>query len=576
MRKSFFKKTLCVVLVLCSLMGVAACRNKGGKTDKVDISSEIEAIYSGNVDKITLEWMIPTQQSIQAAKTPAVIAAAQKFNINLVLKEDPVGTHTTKVTLGLSSKTLPDIISWVPTSNAKTYGPYGAYVNLKLYENEMPNFTAIRNSAIAGDPSNYNILYDVSGNYYSTPHYLTEPINLFDFGIDLAAFRDVKQRHNLTWIDDECPTTWDEIEQVLVIYKQEYEATSTYKCYPLTFRNLQSMSKELQLFVESYTEGQASTLDFYAFNEEEDKFEFAPCMDGYYEAVMKYQDWYKKGLISPDKTVDENNLKNQLRYGDCIMIGDYIGGWSGINYIQKYIGYKMYPLQIPQAEGKDRTMGRQPHNFDMLVGTALNGDLTKDPERLARAIVFLDYLYSEEFIESVWFNDDVTTKSVPEDKVNASLWDRLQYFEYNSDTVYNTSEDFDYQTLKDTYFPWSICNGFVDLQDERPRPDQPGTKAYTNYRDNVLRAPYKEGYDRETSEYKYGAAPTVLLTEKEQERVLELETAVLERFRLYIADFAEGTNSEKGITWESFINELLSKGGTEMINIYNTAYKRGK
>ncbi|MBO4541287.1 MAG: hypothetical protein J5736_04850, partial [Bacilli bacterium] len=334
-------------------------------------------------------------------------------------------------------------------------------------------------------------------------------------------------------------------------------------------------AKELQLFVESFTEGQATTLDFYAFNEAEDKFEFAPTMAGYKEAVAKYADWSKKGLISPDKTADENNLKNQIYYGDVIMLADYIGGWSGMNYIQRDVGYKLAPIQIPKAEGKRRVLGREPHNFDYQVGTALNRSLTKDKEKMARAIVFLDYLYSDEFTETLWYNDDVTTKNVPADKVDLPLEDRIQYFRYNDDTVYNFSEGFDYLKIKDTYFPWSLCNSLRDFQEERPDPNKEATSWYIDYRDNVLRAPYKEGYDRATSPYIYGKAPTVLLTNQEQETVLNLETAVLDRYKLSIADFAEG---KKNLTdeWDAFLQTLLRNGGQEMIEIYNRAYQRAK
>lgn len=577
MKNKCIKNIVCAITALVFMFAFAGCGGvKPGDESKVDISSYIADIDSGNTDRITLTWMIPTQQSIVLSNTPAIKAAAEKFNINLVIKEEPYATHNNNLTLGLAGNTLTDIISWVSSANANANGPVGAYVNLRLYEEEMKNFTALRNAAVVKDADNRNILYNSDGNYYITPHYLDEPINLFDFGINISAFKEIKNKHNLTWKNEEEPSTWDEVEEVLTHYKNDKQTTDTKnKYYPLTYRNFQSMSMELQLFVESYTQAQATTLDFFGFNEAEDKFEFALNVEGYKEGVAKYADWYKKGLISPDKTADENNLKNQLYYGDCIMIGDYIGGWSGINYIQKDVGYKMYPLQNLQAPGKRRIVGRELHNFDSQVGTALNRNLTKNPEKLARAIIFLDYLYSDEFAETLWFNDNVTTKAVPDDKMSAPLSERKKYFTYNNDTVYNFSDGFDYQSLSSTYFPWSLCNGFIDYQDERPNPNNAATAEYINYRDNKLRAKYKEGYDRATTEYLYGKLPSVLLTTDEQERALMLETSVLEQYKLGISDFAEGKKNFEG-DWNSFVNKLLSTGGREMIEIYNTAYNRGK
>ncbi|MGN1100422.1 MAG: hypothetical protein ACI4S9_08760 [Christensenellales bacterium] len=572
------KKAVCIILTTLLLLSLPACSQNntpGGKQQKVDISQYVAEVRNGSAEKLTLTWMIPTQQSKAINTIPSILAAAAKFNINLVVKEEPVSTHNEKLTLGLSDNSLTDIISWVSTSNANANGPVGAYVDLSLYEDEMENFTAIRDNCIAENPNNYNVLYNSEGSYYVTPHYLTDPINLFDFSINLQEFKRIKEKYNLTWTNPDEPSTWAEIEEVLIKYKEEYEANIDYECYPLTFRNFQSTAKELQLFVESYTAAEASTLDFFGFDESEDEFVFAPAMEGYKKGVAQYADWFKKGLISPDKTVDENNLKNQIKFGDVIMIADYIGGWSGMNYLQRDTGYVIYPLQIPKAEGMKRILGREVTNFDSLVGTALNSKLLDNPEKLARAVLFLDYLYSDAFTEDLWFNDDVTTKNVPAEYENSPLSVRKAYFTYNNNTVYNTSTNFDYTSMNNKYFPWNICNGFVDLQDERPNPNIEATANYINYRDNVLRAPYKEGYDRETSDYVYGKCPTVLLTASEQKKVLQYETTVTDKYRIYISEFAEG---KKNMTtdWDAFVQELLNAGGAQMIEIYNNAYRRAR
>ncbi|MBO4540636.1 MAG: hypothetical protein J5736_01490, partial [Bacilli bacterium] len=234
----FLKKKAPFVCMLL-LTSLAACSGGGAsaKEDKIDLSAEIAAINEGKIDRITLTWMLPTQQSLVLGNTPAIKAAAEKFDINLVLKEEPAGTHLQNLTLGLAGNTLTDIISWVSNANANTYGPVGAYVNLRLYEEEMKNFSNLRDKAVAKDKYNYNILYNTDGDYYITPHYLDTPINLFDFGINRSAFLQMKQKYNLVW-QEELPSTWDEIEQVLTRYKQDYEAENPkYECFPLTFRN---------------------------------------------------------------------------------------------------------------------------------------------------------------------------------------------------------------------------------------------------------------------------------------------------------------------------------------------------
>jgi len=48
---------------------------------------------------------------------------------------------------------------------------------------------------------------------------------------------------------------------------------------------------------------------------------------------------------------------------------------------------------------------------------------------------------------------------------------------------------------------------------------------------------------------------------------------VLEQFKLKISDFTEGKSNFTS-DWDDFVDYLLSKGGREMIEIYNRAYKR--
>ena len=529
-------KLLAVVLGgMMGLMLLTGCMNRGSGS----VVPVVEPDFSLE-NKLTISWLIPSQQSIKLKDIPLIKNVEEKFNVNLEIEELSVSLHNEQVDLRLGAKNQSDITSWVTMAHCNENGSIGAYINFAPYLDDMPNFKALVDDAIAENPYNENVLYNTEGNLFGLPHYMTDPINLFDFSYNKEAFAEVGYDN---------PTTWSEVKAALLALKEKY-STPEREIYPLSFRNHGTVTIPLQLFVESFTEAQASTLDFIGFDIESDQFKFALEVPGYKEGVLFFADLYTSGLIDPEYiTNDEDVLKNRVRNERVFMIADYIGGWSGSTTISDYIGYKLYPMAIPKAEGKKQVVGRRLTNFDSTVATALKGELANDPTRLGRCLMILDYIYSEEFFEMQWYNEDVADKN--EDGT----------YTYK-DNVYDTEGD--YQTLRDTYFPWNINACFQDTQDERPDPDT--LQPYINYRDNILRG--------EGSEDRYGVYPIVNFTPTEQRRINQLVAAINDQYRLSIADFAEGKKGEE--EWDDFVNTLIDYGADDLIKIYNDAYVRYK
>lgn len=530
------KKLLSVALgAIMSLAVFSGCRN-GGSGGVVPV---VEPDFSLD-QKLTITWLIPSQQSVKLKDIPLIKNVEEKFNVNLQIEELSTSLHSEQVGLRLSAHNQSDITSWVTMAHCNENGAIGAYIDIAPYLDDMPNFSALVDSAIEENPYNENVLYNTEGNIFGLPHYMTDPINLFDFSYNKAAFAEVGYEN---------PTTWAEVKAALVALKEKY-STPDREIYPLSFRNHGTVTIPLQLFVESFTEAQASTLDFIGFDAEADEFKFALEVPGYKEGVMFFADLYKSGLIDPEYvTNDEDVLKNRVRNDRVFMIADYIGGWTGSTTISDYIGYKLYPLPIPQAEGKKQVVGRRLTNFDSTVATALKGELANDPTRLGRCLLILDYIYSEEFFEMQWFNGAVADQN--EDGT----------YTYK-DIVYDTEGD--YQTLRDTYFPWNINACFQDTQDERPDPDT--LQPYIEYRDTVLRG--------EGSEDRYGVFPIVSFTPTEQRRINTIVESINDQYRLSIADFAEGKKGEA--EWDAFVSNLKGYGADDLIQIYNNAYTRYK
>ena len=519
-------KTKMIALISCCAMvtnlfsGCGDNTQTNGKKVDPDMSTQ---------NKITLSWMIPTQQGITLQQTPLFKNICEKLNIEIELTELPVSQHAEKKKLLISSKQVPDIMSWVTSDEAAQYGPVGAFLELSQYLDNMPSFKEKVEATIQEDATNKYTLYTADNQMYLTPHYQVDPIPIFDFSYVKSAFDDV----GTTNLD-----TWDDVYSALKKLKQKYPDE-----YPLGFRNNGDMKKPLELFVLSFTGGMATSLDYVGFDYNKKEFVFAPELDGYQNAVAFFEKLYEEKLIHPEYTVmDEQMLKTRVKKGKISMLADYVGGWTGVPSIMKDVDNKLVPLKTPQAKGQPKVIGRQLTKFDKSVGTVLNSNIASDKGKLGRCLQFLDYLYSDEFYDVQWHHPDVTDK----------VGDIYQY----KDSVYDIEGE--YQVLKDTYFPWSMAATFQDACDERPKPGSD----YQIYRDEYLR-----GAD---SKELYKENPTVPFTQQQQTEVNKCISKIDDRYGVKISEFAEGKRPMS--EWDDFVKELKDAGGTRLIELYNQAY----
>lgn len=511
-------------LTLCSLF--VGCGTGGIKEDPyVQPNFDLS-------EKITISWMIPTQQGLALSETPMFKAIEEKLNIEIELIEMPVAQFEEKKKLNIASKDLPDMMSWTKGSEANEYGPLGAFVELSRYLEYMPSLQEKINTAISESENVRYAVYNADNKMYMTPHYLVDPIPIFDFSYVKSEF-DALGYTELN--------TWDDVYNALKAWKAQNPDQ-----YPLGFRNHGTLKETLRLFVESFTGARATTLDYTGYDYDINQFVFALDVDGYKDAVAYFAKLYTEGLVHPDYTImDEQMLKTRIKRGKIVMIADYIGGWTGIPSIMRDVDHKLYPLATPKAEGQDVVIGREIPVFDSSVGTVLNHNITSDPVKLGRCLLFLDYLYSSEFFEIQWHNPDVTVQNADGS------------YTYK-DVVYDLEGD--YGLMKDTYFPWSMAANFQDAMEERPTIGSP----YQIYRDTYLRG--------EESKDKYKPFPVVPLTLEEQQAVNKAVASITDRFNAAISEFVEGKRSMD--EWDEFSESLKKAGGDELIRIYNEALKR--
>lgn len=518
---------VCIGLTFTISLSVFTGCNNGGSTNK-GVKPNFDM-----VEPLTLTWMIPTQQGLTLAETPLFKDIQKKLNVTLKLTELPVGQFNEKKRLLIASKQIPDIMSWVTSSESNQYGPAGAFLDITNYLKDLPNFKSKIDSTIKANPESKYAVYNSADKIYMTPHYMVSPIPIWDMSYVKSTFDEV----GATKLD-----TWDEVYAALKLIKAKNPSY-----YPMAFRNLGGLQTPLRLFVESFTGGKASTLDYIGFDYDKNTFEFGPDVAGYKEAVAYFAQYFMEGLIDPDYTVlDEQMLKTRIIKGKVVMIAEFLGGWTGFPGIMKDLDNKLIPLATPKANNQPQIISRQMTNFDPSVGTIINASIANDASKLGRCLKMLDYIYSDEFYNVQWNNPDVATK-----QVDGS-------YKYK-DKVYDSEG---YQVLNDTYFPWSMMAIFQDSTDCRPSPGG----AYQLYRDNYLR--------NTANKDKYKPFPIVPFTVAQQAQVNNYIAAITDRYNSGIAVFAEGKRPIS--EWGDFTTELKNAGGTELIKIYNDAYKSMK
>jgi len=528
-------KVLCMLLSATLFIALFVGCNTSSREDMSNKSSDNDSSVKSNSsnteqtsrEKMVLSWMIPTQQAIPLWETMVYKEACEKLNVEFELTELPVDQHEEKKRMWLASRNIPDIMSWVRASEANSYGPAGAFAELSQYlESDIPNL----NDKIKNSPDDKYQAFNPENKLYIAPQYLFDPIPIFDFSYVSNRFEEV----GVVKVD-----TWDEVYDGLKKLKEKYPGT-----YPLGFRYFGSMSKPLELFLLSFTEGKAgpygSLVGF-----DYDKKEFILSMEafGYKEAIDFFAKLYKEQLISPEyMTMDQTMLANKIAKDKIFMIADFVGGWTGIVMLDEQTGHKLRPMPLPQAKGMKQIIGhKMPHIGGL--GTAISGALeSKDPKKFKRALEFINYMYSQEMYNTYWHHPDVC--------------EHIDGVYKYKDIVYNTKDE-NYMKMRDVYFPWSL-KVFQDSCDERPLPGSP----YQKYVDSHLRAK-KDMY------VEYPALP---FTEEQQKVVNELTGIVTDRWNAQIALFAEGKKPMS--EWDKFVSEVKLSGGDKLIALYNDVYKK--
>lgn len=507
--------------------------------------------------KLNLSWMVATQSMLSVTETPAIKYAAEKFNVTFSTTELSPADHDVQLELNISGEQIKNIVTRINANVANEYGSYGAFLDLRPYiENGyMPNVKAIIDRALEENPNNASLLYDSEGHIFRIPSYTENPIPIYNFSYNKAAFAAVGYEN---------PQTWEDVYNALVAIKAGRE-----DFYPFKMRSLGSSQLGTQItdFIISFTGGYANGDEFIGYDPESDKFEFAMQTDGYKEAIQFFNKMYTEGLIDPGySTASASTVMEAMKNGECVMTCDYMGGWTGTTGYEEYTA-QFVPMHLPQAEGQSKTHGFAIAQFDVNAGTSIASTVADNPVLLGRVLQFLDYLYSDEFTRLVWYHPDVCKGSYPD-----GITDPTQYvYEKDEngnyiyqDRVYDPGSVADMQNI---YFCWSL-KGFHSMNDPVCNKNIAPYDSYYQFCDEL--AGEKD---------KFVHVPLPAFKPSESKKISACTTNCRTVFNMRIADLlTKKYDSQEAFdaAWDSAVNAVKSQGADTLVDVYNSAYQRSK
>lgn len=525
-------KFFALPFISAMLMGLLSCNTNSTSNTQRPLTLDFSLD-----EKISLSWLVGTQQSESLSNSPLVSAIEKKFNVKFTITEKSTADYQSYKNNKIASGNFPDIVSNLTSAEVKGYGS-ARFVELSQYLDYLPNYKEKVNIAINEDFNNYGYLFDMDGKMYGVNHYSYNPTPIWDFSYNKTKFAAAMKKANVSSL-----TTWDNIEKCLEVIKEENT-----NAYPIEFTKINNVGikKPLQLFVESFTGGKATTMNHLAFDEAQGKFVLSLDVAGYKEAILYFNKLYSLGYVDPDYL--NNDLETTInRLATTAAFGaGYVGGYVGNTNIYRNSLGDYEPLDIPISTGQNKTYGRMVTAFDE-VSTGINiRKVGNDAKKLGRVLLILDYLYSDEFLELQWYNDDVTNKPTVGDRSTYTFKDII--FDRNSEINY-----------KDIYYPWSFFANFQDLNNEILEDSNPYIE-------------YKEKHLVKNAKQYYSSIPNVWFSSKNQDTISKAIARIEDIFGARLAAFVSGGYPFSDDDWNAFVSDVKSSGGTTIVKLYNDAY----
>lgn len=423
----------------------------------------------------------------------------------------------------IATNSVTDFIQ-VTNQEGRDHGPEKIFLNLKDYLDIAPNLKKFYETY----PEAEAMATGSDGGLYTVPILEGDPEGK-GFNFVWMARQDLLDEHNL-----QPPATPDEFYEFLKKLKELYPDT-----YPLTSNSPIGDVGLYTVFGRAFT----GIDGFFNLNPETDEYAFAPYHEGYKDAMEYLNKLYSEKLLDP-----EYALITGAQWEERMLTGK-----SLVTYFWKADIDPMI-VKAKEAGGPDTfnldaipmfaADGIKPYVFSrQLVGSTGRAVSAKVKDKEA-AVKFLDFMVGEE-------GTNLLSLGI-QDKTYTIVDGQPRYME-----EFGTSP---YVPLRKDYGVW-----------------------YDNITINnaVSRAAWEAGLDEKSldmnARYQQFIIPAPKAIVKTDEE-MELEKSKLSNLNKYleqkITDFVTGKTAINDATYQEFIDQAKRLGADELLEMYNTAYKR--
>ena len=305
-----------------------------------------------------------------------------------------------KIAIAFASKeAMPDFVAFDAKSSIDDYAVQGALVAIDDWEDQMPNWQAFWAKVDPAEKEKiFNIRRSADGKMYYPARYGADAAT----GLKTWLYReDIFEKHGL-----EVPTTYDELYEVAKKLKELYPNSYPILCenfYAHVGKTLGPAWKENFEYSEYYD---------YATGE----WRYGAVEDTMLEIVKTFKRFYEEGLINPNFVSTPTREFSELVTTDrAFMFPCFFNRLS--MYMNTMVGindeFDLSPMNPPVANAQAGVAKIISYNFDNMGLVMPNHG---DKDRTAKAIKFLDWLYSDEAIELVSWGKEGETYEVVDGK----------------------------------------------------------------------------------------------------------------------------------------------------------------
>lgn len=514
------KKQIATLVAAVMLGGLAAgCSGTGSKPAAGDQGADSAAkkpitftwlVYDRTEGKVRSDWEIFKEIE---AKTGV------KIDFQVVSQE---GLNE-KRQIMIATNSVTDFIQ-VTAQEGRENGPEKVFLNLKDYLDKAPNLKAFYEAY----PEAKALATGADGGLYTVPVLEGDPEGK-GFNFVWLVRKDLTSKLNL-----KDPTNPDEFYQYLKTLKEHYPDT-----YPFSPQTIVGDVGLYTVIGSMFTGIQG----FFNLNPQTDTYAFAPYEKGYKDAIVFMNKLYAEKLLDPEYPfLTATQWDERIMKGKALVSYYWKANLPTLTENAKKAGAPAdYELDVilPFA-----APGIKPYQFSRaLVGSTGRAISAKVKDK-DRAVEFLDYLLSEEGTNYLSLGIEGKTYTIEDGKpVFLKEFGETPYVPLRRD--------------------WGVWYDNITLNNAISRD---AWERGMNEKSKAINKKY-EPY--------IVPAPKAIVKTKEE---LELEKSKLNNLNKYleqkITEFVTGKTPINDTTYNQFIEQAKKLGSDELLNMYNTAYKR--